>query len=208
MSDSGRSPRPAHIPGLMASIDDLRLYYAVIYHEILPSLKEMVQSMNTSLQTRFDQWTIKRSHCRIPEYLILETSFYKRGRYEVLEGLHTPLGSIPLGLGGEGSNDHKLSRKFLDDFDWEITDVTDRVLHYWYYQDDDTAWGPFEFEEVPWYDADPTTRLYIVQRIRQTSFVSDQSTVEPIVFSRIVLKYPEQYDENDRIFEELSRSTS
>lgn len=88
------------------------------------------------------------------------------------------------------------------------SDVTDRVLHYWYYQDDDPAWGPIKFREVPWYGTEPTTRLYVVQRVRQTSFVSGQSTVEPIVFSRLVLKHPEQYDEDNRTFQELSRSAS
>jgi hypothetical protein len=192
----------------MLSIDNLRRYYAAIYHEIHPGLREMAQSIDSSLQLQFDKWSISRDRCRTPEHLILETSqFGPGGNDEVIDALHTPLGSSFLGVRTLGSNGIKLSRKFLDEFDWEITDVTDRVLHYYYYQDDDTAWGPFQFRENYWYGAVPTTRLYIVQRIRQTSFVSDQSTVEPTVFSRVVLKYPEQYEEDKKIFQELSKST-
>jgi hypothetical protein len=132
----------------MFSVENLRRYFSAICNDIRPGLKEMAQSID-SLQLGLDRWNISRDHCRTPEHLILETSLFLGGNNEVIVALHTPLGSMFLMLRSEGSNGCKLSRKFLDDFDWEIKAVTDRVLHYYCYQDDDTALGPFQLREKP-----------------------------------------------------------
>lgn len=123
----------------MQSTEDLRGIQAAIDNEILPGLREVVQHLDSPPEFAFDKWHISNDRCRTPEHLILETISLGGGSNQIIKALHTPLGSLSLDLCAAGFETLQLSKRFLDSFDWEITDVTDRVVHYHYYQAEDTA---------------------------------------------------------------------
>lgn len=199
------TPRPAHVPGLMLSIDDLRPYYTAIKNDIFPALNEMAGSKNDRPGLRFERRYINPDRCRTPEHLILETiALGEDGNTQLLEALHTPFGSMRIKLPSTGFADLLLSQQFIDTFDWELTDVTNTVASYDYYQEEDTVRGPSKFLQNYWC-AKPTTRLYLVRRVRQTYFASDENTEKPVIFSRIVLKHPEQRLKDAKILDELDK---
>jgi hypothetical protein len=187
----------------MHSTDKLSPYYNAIYNYIRPSLESMAKSMDRSMCTGFN-WPVQNTRCRTPQYMFLKTSV--RPRFEILEALYTPFGYVKL-LAQQGYDEENgmISKRFLDEYDWDIKDVTGDVLVYYYFQDDDKIRGPWEFKTELNPDANCPSRLYIVQRVGQIHFTSEMGTLKPMFFSGVVLK-PEQYDEDEAKVKELSES--
>ena len=199
METALRRPRPADVPGLMLSVKELHPYYEAIFNQLRPQLRSIALSVRENFLTVFDyslEHPLYGSRNRTPRYILLETKI--ADGVEMLEALYTPFGMLRLlaWQGHSNEDDMLLSKRFLDEFDWKIEDVTGIASECYYFQQNDEIRGPWGWKV-------DGSRMYIVQCVGQIHFVSTQDTFKSILFSELVLEIGQ--DHKDRAtLEELS----